>query len=145
LVKLILLAALLFSASIAIADEKPECELAVDAADRLAPGSDDHCDYTKSGLNGVLHKAFSDKSEKNAEAKNVNEPKVADEKPTKPEDSLASVKSGEFKTAQELQLLRFNLIEAAAMKCPNGFSLDTEQYLPKPNRAMRLELSYHCL
>ena len=51
------LCALLILANIAYADED-ECPAAVDAAEAQNQNLYKNCDYTQTGLNGVLHKAF---------------------------------------------------------------------------------------
>jgi hypothetical protein len=140
--KLILVSALLFSCAFSFADEKPECGLAVDAADRLSPDSDKDCDYTKTGLNGVLHRALSGNPKDDSDPKVVKE---SSEKVAQIAEQNTFLKNGEFKTAQQLQTLKFSLLEAAAIKCPAGFILDGESYMPGGSKAMKLELVYHCL
>jgi hypothetical protein len=141
--KLTFISSLALVCSLAFAEEKQECGSAVDAADRLAPDSDKHCDYTKTGLNGVIHKAFS--SKKNA-SEDGAEPKAQDVKEKKLEvvaDKL--VVKGEFNSPQQLQAVKFSLLEAAAGQCAKGFVLDSERYLPTATKAMKLELTYQCL
>ncbi|HOY23108.1 MAG TPA: hypothetical protein PK002_08125 [Cellvibrio sp.] len=141
--KLTFLSSLALVCSLAFAEEMPECGSAVDAADRLAPDSDKHCDYTKTGLNGVLHKALSGKKntgEESAEpaAQNINEQRT---------DIAADklIAKGEFNSPQQLQTVKFSLLGAAAAKCPKGFVMESEQYVPSATKAMRLELIFHCL
>ncbi len=142
-VKLAFISVLTLLCSLALAEEKPECGSAVDAADRLVPDSDKHCDYTKTGLNGVIHKALSGK--KNA-GEEVAEPKVQDVKEKKIEvvaDKLTA--KGEFNSSQQLQAVKFSLLEVAAGQCAKGFVLESERYLPTATKAMKLELTYQCL
>lgn len=142
-VKLAFISVLTLLCSLALAEEKPECGSAVDAADRLVPDSDKHCDYTKTGLNGVIHKALSGK--KNA-GEEVAEPKVQDVKEKKIEvvaDKLTA--KGEFNSSQQLQTVKFSLLEVAAGQCAKGFVLESERYLPTATKAMKLELTYQCL
>jgi hypothetical protein len=142
-VKLTVLSSLALVCSLAFAEEKPECGSAVDAADRLTPDSDKHCDYTKTGLNGVIHRTLARK--KNAGEESA-EPIAQDVKEKKMEvvvDKLTA--KGEFNSPQQLQVVKFSLLEAAAGKCPKGFVLGSERYLPTATKAMRLELTYQCL
>ena len=142
-VKLAFISVLTLLCSLALAEEKPECGSAVDAADRLVPDSDKHCDYTKTGLNGVIHKALSGKKNAGEEAA---EPKVQDVKEKKIEvvaDKLTA--KGEFNSSQQLQAVKFSLLEVAAGQCAKGFVLESERYLPAATKAMKLELTYQCL
>ncbi len=142
-VKLAFISSLTLVCSLAFAEEKQECGSAVDAADRLAPDSDKHCDYTKTGLNGVIHKALSGK--KNVGEEDV-EPKAQDVKEKKMKvvaDKLTA--KGEFNSPQELQTVKYSLLEAAAGQCAKGFVLGSERYLPTATKAMKLELTYQCL
>lgn len=155
--KYLLVFIILFS-SVAFAED--ECEPAVDAANRVNPNENKNCDYTNTGLNGVLHRAFAKKSEKAAEenpsaeaavaGKAVTD-KVATEK-TEARDVLneTAVKSlaasAEFSSPQQLQNLRFALIQQTSRECVKGFVIEGERYLPIPkSKAMKLELIYHCL
>jgi hypothetical protein len=143
-VKLTFLSSLLLMCSLAVAEEKPECGAAVDAADRLAPDSDKHCDYTNTGLNGVLHKVFSGKPKP---ATDDSAEPVTQELKEKKAD-LAEVKlvaKGEFNSPQQLQLAKFNLLEAAATQCPKGFVVESERYFSASAQSMKLELAYQCL
>lgn len=142
--KLTLLSALLLYGASVIASEKPDCGSAVDAADRLAPASDEGCDYTKTGLNGVLHKALSGKADSAEDSKEVivkdanekNEPAV-----------IGAVRQGksEFSSASQLQSLKFVLLEKIALECVKGFVVESERYLPTATKTLKLELIYHCL
>ncbi|HWV15186.1 MAG TPA: hypothetical protein VN030_07120 [Cellvibrio sp.] len=119
------------------ADELAEdCEAAVDAADRLGAPPDKHCDYSKTGLNGVLHQALANKDSATKEAK-----AAATEKGR----SVQSRSLGrEFDSAQQLTSVRFEMLQLAAKDCAAGFTLDTERYLPAAEKRLRLELHYHC-
>lgn len=142
-VKLTVLSSLALVCSLAFAEEKPECGPAVDAADRLASDSDEHCDYTKTGLNGVLHKALSGKKSAGEESAEPLAQDVKEKKMGVVADKLTA--KGEFNSPQQLQVVKFSLLEAAAGQCPKGFVLESERYLPTATKAMKLELIYHCL
>jgi hypothetical protein len=127
----------------ATAGEQSECGLAVDAADRLAPDADKDCDYTKTGLNGVLHKAFAGKKEAASASLAATVPA-----PNNLSAALATanlIAKAEFTSAQQLQAVKFGLLEAAALKCPQGFVLESEQYVPAAPKTMTLALTYQCL
>ena len=141
--KLTFLSSLVLVCSLAFAEEKPECGPAVDAADRLASDSDEHCDYTKTGLNGVLHKALSGKKSAGEASAEPTAQDIKEKKPDVVVDKL--IAKGEFNSPQHLQAVKFSLLEAAAVKCPKGFVLESEQYTPTATKAMKLELIYHCL
>ena len=144
--KLIFISSLMAMCSLAFAEEKPECGSAVDAADRLDPDSDEHCDYTKTGLNGVLHKAFSGKKNKDEGSADqvAQAPQgTMDKKADAVKNEL--IAKGEFNSPQQLQTVKFSLLEAAALKCTKGFTVNSEQYLPTSTKAMKLELAYQCL
>ena len=141
--KFTFLSSLALVGSLAFAEEKPECGSAVDAAERLAPDSDKHCDYTKTGLNGVIHRTLARKKDAGAESL---EPAAQDPKDKKTDvaaDKL--IAEGEFYSPQQLQTVKFGLLEAAAVKCPKGFVMESEQYLPTPTNGMKLELRFQCL
>lgn len=142
LLKIIILSLLLLTSASVIADERPECGLAVDAADRLASADDKDCDYTKTGLNGVLHRALSGKTEPGDDGKDAIT-KESNDKNEPITDIVAG--KGEFSSAQQLNTLRFNLLGNAILECPKGFALDAERYLPISKKTMKLELIYHCL
>ena len=141
--KLTFLSSLALVGSLAFAEEKPECGLAVDAADRLAPDSDTHCDYTKTGLNGAIHRALAGKKNAAEEKVEPNAQELKDKKTELAKDKL--VAKGEFNSQQQLQAVKFSLLEAAAINCPKGFVLESERYLPAPMKALKLELNYQCL
>lgn len=136
-----LLGSLMLVSTLALAEESPDCGNAVDAADRLAPSFDEHCDYTKTGLNGALHKAFSGKTtEASLGAASSATARF------EPKAELAPlVAKGEFSSAPQLQTLKFSLLETAGLKCQQGFTLLAEQYFPAPSRAMTLVLTYRCI
>lgn len=153
--KLVFCAVLLCLCMGAAAVEKPECGSAVDAADRLAPDSDKDCDYTKTGLNGVLHKAFSGKKALNKDnADSVVEthqeelPKAALKLSKVAPNRL--IVTASFNSQQQWQTVKFSLLESAAQQCPAGFVVVSEQYLPAvvasaDAKAMTLGLTYQCL
>ncbi len=142
LLKLTLVSALLFSCAFVAANEKPECGSAVDAADRLSPDSDKDCDYTKTGLNGVLHRALSKSSDsattKNQVTEEINSSAVAVDKPKQNT-------TNEFNSAQQLQSVKLLLLEKVVTECPKGFVVEGEKYVPTSSKVMKLELIYHCL
>lgn len=135
--RLLLLSGLCLVCTGALAADE-DCDAAVDAADRLTRNDDGHCDYTKTGLNGALHRALAKKSEVAQESGNINN-EVLTSLPNAPQ-LLA-----EFNSAAQLQSLRFSLIQKAGQECPKGFVLESERYLPAANKAMKLELVYRCL
>ena len=141
--KLTFLSSLALVCSLAFAEEKPECGLAIDAADRLASDSDEHCDYTKTGLNGVLHKALSGKKNTGEESAERTAQDVKEKKTDVATDKL--IAKGEFNSPQQLQIVKFSLLETATVKCPKGFVLESEQYTPTAAKVMKLELIYRCL
>ena len=142
------------------ADE--ECEAAVDAASRVNPDKDKRCDYSNTGLNGVLHRALAKKSESPESV--ASEEKKLDTKvqssaqsslnsaasnpinlTTKPVDTTKTLlATGEFTSAQQLQTLRYALIQKAAQECSKGFIVEGERYLPGA-KGTTLEFIYHCL
>jgi hypothetical protein len=141
--KLTFLSSLTLVCSLAFAEEKPECGSAVDAADRLTPDSDKHCDYTNTGLNGVIHRTLARKKNAGTES---SEPAAQDPKDKKTEPAVEKlIAKGEFNSPQQLQAVKFGLLEAAAIKCPKGFVLESEQYLPLVTKGMKLELRFQCL
>jgi|GEM_PF-1549518 len=158
--KLVLLGVLLLS-PLSFAAEKADCGLAIDEADKIVPDPNSDCDHTKTGLNGVLHRAFASKSSsKNSnddsgagnqsESRQSENPqplltKASDEKREISKDQKKLLISDEFSNAQELQLLKFNLLAKAAVNCAKGFSVDAERYLPTVNKNLKLELVYQCL
>jgi len=123
-------AILLLSVSVVADELKDDCEPAVDAADRLSTNPD-RCDYSKTGLNGVLHKAFANKS-------NVSS---VDVKNTIKSHAVAV----EVGSANQLATVRYELLLQAAQECRKGFIVDNEQYLPTSSQHLQLELNYHCL
>ena len=139
---------MLFSTAV-FADD--ECEAAVDAANRVNPNENKNCDYSNTGLNGVLHRAFNKKSEVNEDDSSAKA--VVAEKTVEAKESVVSeaavkslVQSAEFSSAQQLQTLRFGLIQQTARECARGFVVEGERYLSvAKSKAMKLELIYHCL
>lgn len=130
----------LCSSSVLALDD--DCEAAVDAASRINPNDDIHCDYSNTGLNGVLHRAFAKKSDStNDEA--ANSSKESSKAAVSADTKVPSVNS-EFTSAQQLQNLRYALIQKTAQECAKGFVVEGERYLPGV-KGMTLELIYHCL
>lgn len=139
--KKILLLTLLFAGT-ASADE--ECPSAAEMAEAQNPNAYKDCDYSDKGLNGILHRTFKKKADK--EEANVPADKsvevVAKEEQVVVKNTLLK---GEFNSAQQLQSLRFSLIQKASADCPKGFLLESEKYLPQADKTLKLELLYHCL
>lgn len=144
LLKLTLVSVLLLSCAFVMANEKPECGLAVDAADRLSPDSDKDCDYTKTGLNGVLHKALSGKADATENSNDVTV-KDSSEKNEPAAVGVTRPPKSEFSSQQQLQSVKFALLEKIVAECTKGFVVEGEKYLPTSSKAMKLELIYHCL
>ena len=128
-------------ASLAFAQDD-DCPSAVDAAEAQNPNAYKNCDYTKTGLNGILHQALSGKSEQSTASKVVVNKESKSQQMQSPP---ALVSADDFANPQELSGLKFGLLELAALKCPKGFALEEERYLPTARKGMRLELTYHCL
>ncbi len=139
--KKILLLSLLFICS-AYAEE--ECPPAAEVAATQNPNAFKDCDYSDTGLNGVLHRTFKkkeDKADANIAALKTSESIMKDELPA----NNKLLAKGVFNSTQQLQTLRFALIQNAAAECPKGFLLESEKYLPAADKSMKLELLYHCL
>ncbi len=141
--KFTVLVSFAFVCSMALAEEQLECGSAVEAADRLAPDSDKHCDYTKTGLNGVIHKALSGRK---SDGELLVESKVQDSKDKQANSKLDKlVVNDEFSSPQQLQLVKYSLLKAASGQCPKGFNVEAERYIPTATEALKLELIYRCL
>ena len=135
----------LLSTSTVFAEElKDGCEPAVDAADRLQADADKHCDYSNTGLNGVLHRALNKKENLPMAAEPLVQKTAANavalDAPT-PRFKL----SAEFNSAQQLVNQRYELLQKAAHECSKGFAVNSEHYLPVSAKSMTIELSYQCL
>lgn len=124
------------------ADElKDDCEAAVDAADRLnTSNADKHCDYSNTGLNGVLHRAFAPKSDAQVTSENKQ---VVDAAAAK--KAQVRVQAREFDSAQQLMTVRYELLQLSSQECIKGFVVDSERYVPVNAQRLKLELDYHCL
>ena len=146
--KHLVICALLFFTNFAFAKDD-DCPSAVDAAEAQNPNAYKDCDYSKTGLNGALHKAFakskeSDDSSKEAPIKESTNKEIA-EKSSLPVDKAKLIAASEFSSSQQLQTLKFALLEKVALECTNGFVVEAERYLPTSTKATKLELIYHCL
>ncbi|GGY65639.1 hypothetical protein GCM10011613_06900 [Cellvibrio zantedeschiae] len=154
--KLTLIIALCFScANVFAKDQKEECGPAVDNADQLAAAKE--CDYSDTGLNGVLHRTLSGKKKSNAtddvnKDAQINKEQKRETEITKVavEEKIADkkniLKADEFSSPQQLQTAKFTLLETLALECTKGFVVEGERYLPvKNSKALKLELIYHCL
>jgi hypothetical protein len=142
--KKILTACLLVFTAFAYAKED-ECPSAADAAEAQNPNLYKNCDYSKTGLNGVLHRALTDKPEGAEERKKDDVIKASNEKAQMVIEKSAQTGNGEFSSAQQLQSVKFSLLERVALECKKGFVVEGEKYLPAENKSLRLELIYHCL
>ncbi len=145
--------------TLVFADEmKAECESAVDAADRLGSNANGDCDYSNTGLNGVLHRAIANKEKVSTNKKVDTETKIEKLDVAASRESvkatadtvtakaiLPHVVSAEFGVAQQLVSVRYELIRKAARECAKGFVLDKERYLPTETQLLQLELTYSCL
>jgi hypothetical protein len=142
MVKKIIFVFLLVSSTCSVFAADDDCEAAVDAANRLNPNEDKHCDYTNTGLNGVLHRAFANKSD----SVNEDSSKASAESTKTPANAEAKVflVNNEFTSAQQLQTLRYALVQKAAQECRKGFIVEGDRYLPR-TKGMTVELIYHCL
>lgn len=133
-----------------MAAEKEECGPAVDEADKLAAGADAKCDYKNTGLNGVLHRAWSGKKKAEGSPEDAKIAKEATEQPieknTKAVEKANDLAPGEFRYPQQLPQVKFTLLEVLASECSKGFVVEGERYSPvKNSKVMKLELIYHCL
>lgn len=112
------------------------CVPAVDLADSLNVNAKQSCDYKQSGLNRIVHNLFGrDSSSGSSSSARVNAAATA---------GLASQISPPFSTAGELAEGRYILLRNIGLKCPQGFRLVDEQYLPSPEH-LRLNIFYKCL
>lgn len=146
--KHIVVCVLLFFTSCAFAKDD-DCPAAVDAAEAQNPNAYKDCDYSKTGLNGALHKAFakskeSDDSGKETPIKESANKEIA-EKSSSPLEKTKLITASEFSSPQQLQSLKFALLEKVALECTKGFVVEGERYLPTSTKATKLELIYHCL
>lgn len=140
--KILFACVLLFNAGIAYGDD--DCPSAADAAESQNQNAYKHCDYSKTGLNGVLHKAFSSATDETKEDKNTLSKDVT-EKNQSPVDKTQLMSVSEFSSAQQLPSVKFVLLEKLSLECTKGFVVEGERYLPTSNKAMKLELIYRCL
>lgn len=156
--KLTLIIALCFScANVFAKDKQEECGPAVDNADQLAAAKE--CDYSDSGLNGVLHRTLSGKKKSSAtedankdaqinkeQKREADASKVVIDENQKVVDKKSILKNDEFSSPQQLQSVKFALLEKLALECSKGFVVEGERYLPVKNtNALKLELIHHCL
>lgn len=130
--------------------EEKDCPPAAEVAETQNPNAYKDCDYSDSGLNGMLHRSWKKKVEESEEqdalasgkGKSASADQVLKDEVLQTKTVLAK---GVFNSAQQLQTLRFALIQNAAAECPKGFLLESEKYLPAADKSMKLELLYHCL
>lgn len=120
--------------NIAIAEEN--CDAAVDAADAMNVNQKP-CDYSDKGLNGVLHKAFANKSAKNTE--------------TIAEASVYQGASPNFLLRAQadqwanVSLAKTQLLPQALAQCENGFRIVAEEYRPLKMGKIEVTLQGVCL
>lgn len=156
---LFLVVMLCSSALVFAAELDDSCESAVDAADKVGSPINKECDYSNTGLNGVLHRAFAKKEKvgddensndaTNTEANNKNAQTTIG---TAPINSVATdvvkpllrVITAEFGGVQQLAAVRYELIRRASEDCITGFLLEKESYLPAENKLLKLQLTYSC-
>lgn len=138
--KSLLLFVMLSSLNIFADELKDDCEAAVDAADRLNTSADKHCDYSNTGLNGVLHRAFAPKSDAQVTSENKQVVEAAAAKKVQ-----VRVQAREFDSAQQLVAVRYELLQLSSQECTKGFVVDSERYVPVNAQRLKLELDYHCL
>ena len=141
---LFLCAAMLFATTVIADEANRECESAVDSADRLSADPNNQCDYSKTGLNGVLHRAFSNKSDISPTKAEASSNKVGAAVSDVKNINASRVVAFEISSAQQLSNGRFELLQQALHECPKGFLLEGERYLPVAQHLM-LELNFHCL
>lgn len=142
--KKILLLSVLMSSYVYAADD---CPPAAEVAETQNPNAYKDCDYSNTGLNGALHRSWKKKMEQ-SDADEPDKKDAAVKMEQAKEEAIQSkniLAKGEFNSAQQLQNLRFGLIQKASTDCPKGFLLESEKYLPSADKAMKLELLYHCL
>lgn len=130
--------------------EEKDCPPAAEVAETQNPNAYKDCDYSNTGLNGMLHRSWKKKVEESEEQDEIasSKSKNSSVEPGVKDNSLqtkAILAKGVFNSAQQLQTLRFALIQNALAECPKGFLLESEKYLPQADKAMKLELLYHCL
>lgn len=117
---------------VAMAEE--DCVAAVDAADAMNVNQKP-CDYSDKGLNGVLHRAFANKSAETTET-------IAE----------TSVSQGALPTfllrAQadlwaNVPLAKTQLLPQALAQCKNGFRVVAEEY--RPLKMGKIEITLQCI
>lgn len=119
-------------AHIAIAED--DCEAAVDAADAMNVNQKP-CDYSDKGLNGVLHRAFANKSAENTE--------------TIAETSVSQGASPTFLLRAQadqwanVPLAKTQLLPQALAQCENGFKIVAEEY--RPLKMGKIEITLQCI
>ena len=151
--KILLICTLIFFTNFTFAKDE-DCPSAADAAEAQNPNAYKDCDYSKTGLNGALHKVFAkskDDDENNKDSsvkepvKNDSSGKDVSEKSSLLVEKAKLITASEFSSPQQLQTLKFALLEKVALECTKGFVVEGERYLPTSSKATKLELIYHCL
>jgi len=125
-----------------------ECEFAVDMADSHDFEDFHNCEQATSGLNHLL-KGLADR-EKPSPLQATSEapaprltPLKDTLKPVKPERKNAI--SLEHQTPGSLDAQRSQLFTQMAEACPQGFSIEAEEYRPHASAAFLLTYRYRCL
>ncbi len=159
-IELVLAIALMLSSAALVFAAEPdnECEPAVDAADRLGSDINQNCDYSNTGLNGVLHRALANTEKSSVEKKDLADAKLvpattsvavqlsssvsADNRASVPASLLTS---NSFSNSQQFATARFELILKIRDVCIKGFVVDSESYIPSETKSLKLALAYRCL
>ena len=126
------------------------CESAVDDADSMNVNRKD-CDYTKEGLNGVLHKAFNKGSEGAVLETSTDKSLASADKPALKKAVKATSESAYLLLSVEVDqwanvpVARNQLLPKAMEKCERGFSVHNENYRPLPMGRIGLSIVFSCL
>lgn len=112
------------------------CEPAVDIADSMNVNARQDCDGEKTGLNRLVHKMFSQESATVSSSGSVDNNVEA--------DPAAQQTSSLINNANQLAEARYQLLSNIGLKCPKGFRLTDEHYLPSGSH-LRINLFYECL
>ena len=118
-----------------------DCPAAVDAADSMNVNRQG-CDYSKEGLNSVLHRVFN-KSEEGARLDTAAAPE--------PRSSAVAEVGIDIQLRLRLAdigqaaLGKNQLLAKALLACPQGFQVNSESYKPQAKQALELILDIRCL
>lgn len=117
---------------------KGDCPAAVDAADAMNVNRQD-CDYSKEGLNGVLHRVFK-KSEEGARLDTVAAPA-----PAATAEGIGMQLRLQLADISQAASGKHQLLAKALLACPQGFQVTSETYKPAAKPAVELSLDIRCL